>query len=70
VDVSTKNILVSITDFGQPFEPVEPPPPNPHATAEEREIGGLGLFFIHMSVDDIQYESSSTGNVTRLIKKL
>lgn len=70
VEVGTESLVVTITDFGHAFEPVEPPAPDPNASLEEREIGGLGLFFVHSSVDDIEYESSPTGNTTRLIKKL
>ena len=69
VDVEKDRVVVTLTDFGHAFEPAEPPAPDPNASVEEREIGGLGLFFVHMSVDDIQYESSATGNVTRIIKK-
>jgi anti-sigma regulatory factor (Ser/Thr protein kinase) len=69
VEVGTEALVVTITDFGHAFEPAEPPAPDPNASIEEREIGGLGLFFVHSSVDDIEYESSPTGNTTRLIKK-
>lgn len=69
VKVEPHQVIVFITDFGHPFEPAEPPAPNPNAKLEEREIGGLGLFFVFMSVDDINYESSETGNITKLIKK-
>ncbi len=62
-------LKVTITDFGHPFEPTEPPAPNTEAPLEEREEGGLGLFFVYMSIDELQYESSPTGNVTTLLKK-
>lgn len=69
VKVESNQVLVSITDFGHPFEPAEPPAPNLTAELDERKSGGLGLFFVFMSVDDINYESSETGNITKLIKK-
>jgi serine/threonine-protein kinase RsbW len=69
VDVESNQVTISITDFGHPFEPVEPPAPNLTAELGERESGGLGLFFVFMSVDDIKYQSSEMGNLTRLIKK-
>ena len=69
VEVTPQALLVTIDDFGHSFEPVEPPAPNAEASLEEREIGGLGLFFVFSSVDDIQYQSSPVGNTTRLIKK-
>lgn len=70
VEVTPQVLQVTISDFGHAFEPVEPPAPNEEATLEEREVGGLGLFFVFSSVDDIQYESSPIGNTTRLVKKL
>lgn len=70
VEFVPQTLVVTISDFGHAFEPVEPPAPNANATLEEREVGGLGLFFVFSSVDDIQYESSPVGNTTRLIKKL
>lgn len=70
VEVSPRELVVTVSDFGHAFEPVEPPAPNANATMEEREVGGLGLFFVFSSVDDIQYESSPAGNTTRLVKRL
>jgi anti-sigma regulatory factor (Ser/Thr protein kinase) len=70
VEATADEFTVSITDFGHAFEPVEPPAPDPNAPIEERGLGGLGLFIVHSSVDDIRYESSPAGNVTRLVKKL
>lgn len=70
VDLSPQFLQVTISDFGHAFEPVEPPALNANATIEEREVGGLGLFFVFSSVDDIRYESSPAGNTTWLVKKL
>ena len=70
VEVTPQMLTITISDFGYAFEPVEPPAPDINATLEEREAGGLGLFFVFSSVDDIQYESSPIGNTTRLLKKL
>jgi serine/threonine-protein kinase RsbW len=69
IDTAEDQLVITITDFGQAFEPAEPPAPDVNAGIEERETGGLGLFFVYMSVDDIQYESTPTGNNTILIKK-
>lgn len=69
IDVELDQVLISITDFGHVFEPVEPPAPDLTLDIDEREAGGLGLFFIFTSVDEIKYESSETGNVTKLLKK-
>ncbi len=68
VDLLQDHLLVKITDFGHAFEPTEPPAPDLNASIDEREVGGLGLFFVYMSIDDIQYESTPTENSTILTK--
>jgi serine/threonine-protein kinase RsbW len=60
---------LTITDFGHPFEPVEIDLPNPEAVPGEGQ-DELGLFFIHQSCDQMEYESSPAGNNLVLVKFL
>ena len=69
LELAASSLTVTITDFGHAFEPVEPEAPDPNTPLEERSEGGLGLFFVFMSVDEVTYESSEAGNHTRLVKK-
>lgn len=69
VELTPGQAAITITDFGHAFEPVEPDAPDANASLEEREEGGLGLFFVFMSVDDVSYEASEAGNQTRLVKR-
>ena len=55
-------VRVRITDFGHPFEPVEPDKPDIEAALEEGRLGGLGLFLIYQTMDKIDYASSPVGN--------
>jgi len=55
-------ILVQITDFGHVFEPVAGQKPDVEAALEDRELGGLGLFLIYQTMDNINYQSSEEGN--------
>lgn len=61
-------ILVQITDFGHVFEPVEAPRPDVEAALADRELGGLGLFLIYQTMDNIDYESSMDGNTLTFTK--
>ena len=70
LELAPGHLTVTITDFGHAFEPVEPDAPHLEASLEEREEGGLGLFFVFMSVDDVSYETSEAGNQTRLVKRI
>lgn len=66
--IEPDRILVQITDFGHVFEPVQVPKPDVEAALEERELGGLGLFLIYQTMDNIDYQSSEEGNTLTFTK--
>jgi serine/threonine-protein kinase RsbW len=68
--IEAKRILVQITDFGHIFEPADVPQPDIKAALEDREIGGLGLYLIYQTMDDIDYQASQEGNVLTFTKNL
>jgi serine/threonine-protein kinase RsbW len=68
--IEEDRILVQITDFGHVFEPAEAPKPDLEAALEDREIGGLGLYIIYQTMDDIDYCSGEEGNVLTFTKCL
>jgi serine/threonine-protein kinase RsbW len=63
-------VTVSLTDFGHSFEPDNAPVPDASASAEDRELGGFGLFFIRQSVDRMDYRVTEDGNKMVLTKFL
>jgi len=71
--IEPDRILVQITDFGHCFEPVAGPKPDVEAALEDQELGGLGLYLIYQTMDNIDYTSSEDGNTlmfTKYIKLL
>ncbi len=66
--IEPDRILVQITDFGHVFEPVRAPKPDVAAALEDRELGGLGLFLIYQTMDNIDYQSSEEGNTLTFTK--
>jgi serine/threonine-protein kinase RsbW len=66
--IEPDRILVQITDFGHVFEPVEAPKPDVEAALENRELGGLGLYLIYQTMDNIDYQSSEEGNTLTFTK--
>lgn len=69
--IEPDRIMVQITDFGHVFEPADAPKPDVEAALADRPLGGLGLFLIYQTMDNIEYESSEDGNTltfTKLIK--
>ena len=68
--IELDRILVQITDFGHIFEPASAPKPDVEAALEDREIGGLGLYLIYQTMDNIDYQSSEDGNTLTFTKLL
>ena len=68
--IEPDRILVQITDFGHYFEPVAGPKPDVEAALEEQELGGLGLYLIYQTMDNIDYTSSEDGNTLIFTKYL
>ncbi|HKJ39592.1 MAG TPA: ATP-binding protein [Anaerolineales bacterium] len=70
--VEPDRVLVQITDFGHIFEPASAPKPDIEAPLEDRPLGGLGLFLIYQTMDNIDYQTSEDGNTltfTKYIKR-
>ena len=70
VEVTKDPISVSITfmDGGKPFDPTKKEDPNVSLSAEERQIGGLGIFMTKKMMDDVIYEYVDGKNILTLRK--
>lgn len=63
-------ILVELRDQGKPFDPWAKKDADVTLSAEEREIGGLGIYMVKKSMDRIGYEYRDGWNVTTILKKV
>ena len=63
-------VTLTFLDSGIPFNPLDRTDPDVSLPAEEREIGGLGIFMTRKSMDDLRYEFRDGQNVLTLIKRL
>ena len=61
-------IQLTFIDSGVPFNPLEVKDPDTTLSAEEREIGGLGIFMVRKSMDDVQYEYKDRHNILTIRK--
>ena len=64
------SIKFKIIDTGVAFAPTDAPDVDTSLTAEERQIGGLGIFLVRQLMDTINYERIEGKNVLTLTKKL
>lgn len=61
-------VTVTFVDTGPRFNPLEQSAPDITLSAEEREIGGLGIFMVRQMMDDLRYEYKSLANWLTLVK--
>ena len=60
-----KKFVIRFKDSGVPFDPLKKEDPDVSLPAEERQIGGLGIFMVKKSMDDVIYEyKDGTNNLT------
>ena len=58
------------SDNGRPYDPTEKPDPDTTQSAEEREVGGLGIFMVKKLMDEVTYEYADGSNILTLVKSL
>ena len=55
-DKEAKSISILFEDQGTPYDPLQNEDPDITLSADDRPIGGLGIFMVKKSMDDISYE--------------
>ena len=55
--------LLQFTDSGMPFDPLAKKDPDITLSAEERQIGGLGIFMVKKTMDDVRYRYEDKKNI-------
>ena len=70
VEVMENPLAVSITfiDNGVPFDPLSKEDPDLTLSTEERQIGGLGIYMVKESMDEITYEYKDGQNILSIKK--
>ena len=70
VEVVEDPLAVTITfiDNGVPYDPLAKADPDVTLSAEEREIGGLGIYMVKKTMDDITYEYKDGQNILSIKK--
>ena len=63
-------VVITFIDNGVPYDPLAKADPDITLSAEEREIGGLGIYMVKKSMDDITYEYKDGQNILTIKKKI
>lgn len=56
-------VVITFMDNGRPYDPLVKEDPDITLSAEERNIGGLGIFMVKQTMDDVHYEYTEGRNV-------
>lgn len=61
-------IEITLTDSGIPYDPLSKDDPDVTLSAEDRKIGGLGIYMVKKSMDLMKYERVDGKNVVTISK--
>ena len=79
VDASIENIqavtefvavIITFIDNGVPYDPLANDDPDTTLSADERQIGGLGIYMVKKSMDEISYEYQKGQNILKIKKHI
>ena len=63
------SVVITFIDHGKPYDPLSTEDPDITLSAEERQIGGLGIYMVKKSMDEIAYEYKDGQNILRIKKR-
>ena len=64
------SVVITFIDGGVPYDPLAKSDPDTTLSAEERDIGGLGIFMVKKTMDEITYEYKDGQNILKIKKSL
>lgn len=68
--LSDNNLIFTLTDTGEEFDPTGVPDADITLSAEERQIGGLGILLIRNIMNKVEYQRIGDKNVFTLVKEI
>lgn len=63
-------VTIQFLDHGKPFNPLEKQDADTTLSAEERDIGGLGILMVKKSMDAVDYQYEGGKNVLTIQKNI
>lgn len=69
-DSSRDDALIIFKDHGTPYDPMKKTDPNLKLSANDRPIGGLGIFLTKKMMDNVAYKFEDNANILTLTKKI
>ena len=70
VDDDPMAVIITFIDHGKPYDPLAGKEPDITLNAEDREVGGLGVFLVKKTMDEITYEYKNGQNILKIRKNM
>ena len=70
VEEEPTSVIITFIDNGKPFNPLEQTEPDTHLSAQERRVGGLGIFLVKKTMNLVEYEYKNGQNILRIKKNI
>ena len=64
------SVIITFIDNGIPYDPLSAEDPDTSLSADERSIGGLGIYMVKKSMDEITYRYEGGKNILSIRKKI
>lgn len=64
------DLAITLSDDGDPFDPLAAAPPDIDLDTDDRPIGGLGIYFVRTFMDEMHYNRHAGRNILTLRKRL
>ena len=61
-------VIITFIDHGVPYDPLAKEDPDITLAIEERQAGGLGIYMVKKSMDEITYEYKNGQNILKIKK--
>ncbi|MDO4815796.1 MAG: SpoIIE family protein phosphatase [Bacillota bacterium] len=63
-------VIITFIDNGMPYDPLKSMDPDTNLPAEDREVGGLGIFIVKKTMDEVTYEYKDGKNILKIKKEI
>lgn len=66
----SRTVALTFIDSGIPYDPLAKPDPDVTLAVEKRSVGGLGIFLVKKTMDDMTYARQDGHNVLTIRKRI
>ena len=63
-------VCITFVDNGVPYDPLAKEDPDITLSADERQIGGLGIYMVKKTMDDLSYKRTEFENILTMKKQI